>query len=159
MTDNNEAPSPAPTSKKKPSPTQRLVTYAITAVLMFWLFGKLFPSTPELGSGAPNTTQTQGTTGNLPPADTRKPVSFIGQGGLEENTAPQKMSGTYNVVWRTNGPCSYFADLNGNDVFTASSQTHGTNYIYDLTPDLYHMHMTTGPAGECTWSAKFYPVK
>jgi len=164
MSENNQVPSPPPMKPK--TSNQKLVTYVVVILIAYWLFGLFNSSDSESSSSSATTTQTQQELSDsptpAPPAptvDNRKTVHFIGQGGLHENTAPQKMSGTYNVVWRTNGACAYYADLNGTDVFSADSQTHGSNYIYDLTPDLYHMSMITGPAGECTWSAKFYPVK
>jgi hypothetical protein len=65
------------------------------------------------------------------------------------------MGGNYLLTWKTLGRCTYYADLNGNDIFSASTATSGVNHIHNLATQNYWIHMVTGPAPDCAWSATF----
>lgn len=88
----------------------------------------------------------------------RNSVTFRGEGGLEEMTASQQLSGNYQIVWKTFGDCAYFATLGGTDIFSADAATSGTNYISNLRNGSYSVKMTTGPAPSCGWGAVFVPT-
>lgn len=89
----------------------------------------------------------------------RKIVIFSGSGGLNEQTAPQELSGNYEITWTTFGQCTYYASIGSTDIFSADSATSGTNYLNNLTDGNYSVSMITGPAPDCSWSAKFTPTK
>ena len=89
----------------------------------------------------------------------RATVEFAGNGGLDEKTDAKTLSGSYKVVWKTLGDCSYFASLGDVDIFSADSATAGSNYVTNLAKSEYRISLITGPSPECGWTAKFIPTK
>ena len=88
---------------------------------------------------------------------TRSTVYFSGSGGLSEQTAPQELSGSYTIHWKTLGNCSYYASIGSTDIFDADAATSGTNNINNLQDGNYSISMITGPAPDCAWNATFTP--
>lgn len=92
-----------------------------------------------------------------PPADARQPVTWEGQG--DGSSARAALEGDYAVAWETFGDCTYYGDLEdgGEDLFSASDITTGTNYIYGIAAGEYYIDVITGPAPGCGWKVTLTP--
>ena len=89
-------------------------------------------------------------------------IVFSGQGGLNEQTASQKLSGSYSISWQTFGSCAYYANLSDNnesDLFDADGALTGHNIIHNISTGFYYVKVTTGPPPDCAWKAVFTSIK
>ena len=126
-------------NKTSPSlATKRLIAVFLVAVLVVFIYGQMTKVSSV--------------------ADARRTVIFMGGEGLDTRTASQPMSGSYHVSWKTTGFCTYRADLNGINVFSADSPTRGSKNFYSLPSTAYHMHMIKSSALDCEWQVSFTPA-
>jgi len=129
-----------------------LIQLVVGAIAFFFIYTHfIHPS----NSPAPTSTSQSATSNNNA---NRSSVTFNGTGGLNEQTAPQELSGNYEIDWKVNGSCYYSASIGTTDIFSADGPTSGKNYLTNLTDGNYSISMITGPAPTCSWSAVFVPT-
>jgi len=95
-------------------------------------------------------------------SSTTRSIVFSGQGGLNEQTSSQRLSGNYSIRWQTFGSCSYYANLsdsNNSDLFDADGAIKGKNTIHNIPSGNYYITVTTGPPPDCSWKAVFTSIK
>lgn len=90
-------------------------------------------------------------------------VTLSGDG--EMNSKKVALNGDYSVDWKTLGSCYYSATLKtgegttgGETAFNAYHEASGTGNIYGLKSADYYLHVITGPAPSCGWSATLTPI-
>ena len=108
----------------------------------------------SIATGGPSVSETP------TPATPAAPIVLTGPGQMD--TQKMRLGGTYAVAWTTAGDCVYYGSLEGgdaflSDVFSASTETSGTNTINDLAPGDYYLKVITGPAPECGWTVTLTP--
>jgi hypothetical protein len=129
-----------------------LIQLVVGAIAFFYIYTHfIHPS----DSPTPISTSQSATSNNNA---NRSSVTFNGTGGLNEQTAPQELSGNYEIDWKVNGSCYYSASIGTTDIFSADGPTSGKNYLTNLTDGNYSISMITGPAPTCSWSAVFVPT-
>ena len=129
-----------------------LIQLVVGALVFFYIYTHFIHHS---NSPAPTSTSQNSTVGGSVPRST---VTFNGTGGLNEHTASQELYGNYEIDWKVNGACDYWASIGSTDIFSADGPTSGKNFLTNLADGNYSISMITGPAPTCSWSADFIPT-